>query len=94
MENPFAERDFPFYNYSMKGFEEVLPFIAALLVAIVLFLGLLTTIKKSLKPPEQRDTIDSTLELKEQRRRMDDIKKRQEQLMRDQRQKIRDLQRF
>ncbi|MBN1870761.1 MAG: hypothetical protein JW847_09330 [Candidatus Omnitrophica bacterium] len=78
----------------MKGFEETLPLIAALLAAIVLFLGVITAIKKSLTPPSRNDTIDSTLLLKEQKRRMDDIQSRQKQFMRDQRQKIRDMQRL
>ena len=77
----------------MKNFEEIVPLIVALLIAIVLFLGIITTIKKSLKPAPRHDTIDSTLHLKEQQRRMDDVQRRQKQLMRDQKQKIRDLQR-
>ena len=77
----------------MKGFAEIVPLIVALLVAVVLFIGIITTIKKSLKPPSRRNTIDSTLQLKEQKRRVTDIQRRQKQLMRDQRQKIRDLQR-
>ena len=77
----------------MKNFEEIVPLIVAVLIAIVLFLGIITTIKKSLKSPSGHDTIDSTLQLREQKRRMEDIQRRQKQLMRDQRQKIRDLQR-
>jgi hypothetical protein len=77
----------------MKGFEEIVPLIVAILVAIALFLGVVTSIKKSLKPPVRRDAIDSTLELKEQKRLVGDVQRRQKQLMRDQRQKIRDLQR-
>ena len=77
----------------MKGSEEIVPLIVAILVAIVLFLGVVTAIKKSFKAPSRHDTIDSAFELKEQQRRMADIQRRQKQLMRDQRQKIRDLQR-
>ena len=77
----------------MKGFEEIAPLFVALLVAIILFLGVITAIKKSLRPSPRKDTIDSALRLKEQKRRMEDIQRRQKQLMRDQQQKIRDLQR-
>ncbi|MCK5014449.1 MAG: hypothetical protein KAS66_11575 [Candidatus Omnitrophica bacterium] len=77
----------------MKGFEEIVPLVVAILVAVVLFLGVITAIKKSLKPPSRRDTIDSSLQLKDQKRRMEDVQRRQKQLMRDQRQKLRDLQR-
>jgi len=77
----------------MKSFEEIVPLIFALIVAIALFLGVVTSIKKSLKGPAKRDTIDSSITQKEQQRRMDDVRRRQKQLMRDQRQKIRNLQR-
>ena len=77
----------------MKGFAEIVPLIVAFLVALILFFGLITTIKKSLKPPPKSNTLDSSLQLKEQKRRMEDIQRRQKQLMRDQRQKVRDLQR-
>ncbi len=77
----------------MKGFEEILPLLIAVLVAAVLFLGFITTVKKSLKVPDQRNTVDSSSQLKEQQRRMDDIQRRQKELMRDQRQRMRDMQR-
>ena len=77
----------------MKGLEEIVPLIVALFVAVVLFLGIVTAIKKSLKPPSRQDNIDSTLQLKEQKRRAQDITRRQKQLIRDQQQKIRDLRR-
>jgi phosphotransferase system glucose/maltose/N-acetylglucosamine-specific IIC component len=78
----------------MKGFEEIFPLIIAIFVAIALFLGVTIAIKKSLKPSPAYDTIDSTLQLKEQKRRMEDIQRRQKQFMQDQKQKIRDLQRL
>jgi len=77
----------------MKSFEEILPLIVATIVAVVLFFGLVTTIRKSLKAPAKRDTIDSTLQLKEQQQRAQDVRQRQRQLMRDQKQKMRDMQR-
>ncbi|HQP10392.1 MAG TPA: hypothetical protein PKV41_03300 [Candidatus Omnitrophota bacterium] len=78
----------------MKGFEEILPFVVAVILAIALILGLMTSIKKSLNPPASTDSIDSSFQLREQQRRMDDIQERQKQFMRDQQQRIRDLQRF
>lgn len=77
----------------MKDFEEIVPLIVAFCLAVILFLGVISAIKKSLKPAVNHDSLDSTLQLKEQRRRMEDIQRRQKQLMEDQRQKIRDLQR-
>ena len=77
----------------MKGFGEIFPLIVAIIIGVILFFGLITTIKKSLKPIPRRDTIDSSIQLKEQQRRMDDIQRRQKDLMRDQKQRIRDLQR-
>ncbi|MCK5260256.1 MAG: hypothetical protein KAJ70_04270 [Candidatus Omnitrophica bacterium] len=77
----------------MKGLEEITPLVVAVLVAIVLFIGIVTAITKSMGSSPKQDTIDSALQIKEQKRRMEDIQRRQKQLMRDQRQKIRDLQR-
>ena len=77
----------------MKGFEEILPLIVALLVAAALFVGFVTTVKKSLKTPVPKSTIDSSLQLREQQQRMDDIQQRQKDLMRDQKQRMRDMQR-
>jgi len=77
----------------MKGFEDIFPLIAAIIVAAILFLGVTTVVKKVLKSSVKRDTIDSTLTLKEQDRRVEDIKRRQKRLMQDQKQKMRDMQR-
>jgi len=78
----------------MIDFDEIFPFIVAAFVATALFFMLISTISKSLKAPISHDPIDSSMELREQQRRMDDIRQRQKQLMRDQKQKIRDLQRL
>ena len=78
----------------MDVLEESLPFIAAILVAIALLFGLTTAITKFLKPPQQELNIDSSIQIKEQKRRMEDIRRRQEELMRNQKQRIRDMQRF
>jgi len=77
----------------MISFDEIFPFIVAIFIAIVLFFGFITVVKKSLKSPPKKNTIDSTIRIKEQKWRMDDVRQRQKQLMRDQRQKLRDAQR-
>ena len=77
----------------MKGFEEILPLIVALLVAALLFLGFITVVKKALKTDPPKSTIDSSSQLREQKKRAEDIQRRQKQLMEDQRQRIRDMQR-
>jgi len=77
----------------MIDFDEIFPYIVAIFVAIVLFFGFVTTVKKSLRPLPKKDTIDSTMRIKEQKRRIDDVRRRQKQLMRDQKQRLRDSQR-
>jgi len=77
----------------MVDFDEIFPYVVAIIVAIVLFFGFIATIKKSLKRPARKDVIDSRMDLKEQRWLMDDVRRRQKQLLRDQKQKIRDLKR-
>lgn len=77
----------------MVDFEEIFPYVIAIFVAIVLFFGFITTIKKSMKQPARKNIIDSKMDLKEQRWLMDDVRRRQKQLLRDQKQKIRDLKR-
>ena len=92
--NLVAEPPFSFYNQiTMKSFEEILPLIVAVVVAIVLFIGIVTSIMKSMKTGPKQNKIDSTLQLKEQQRRMKDVQRRQKELMENQRQRIRDLQR-
>ncbi len=77
----------------MIDFDEILPIVIAIIVAIILFFGIITAIQKSWKSPPRRNTIDSRMQLKEQGRLMDDVRRRQKQLLRDQKQKIRDMQR-
>jgi len=77
----------------MVDFDEIFPYLIAVFVAIVLFFGFITTIKKSMKPPARINDIDSRMDRKEQRWLMDDVRRRQKQLLRDQKQKIRDLKR-
>jgi len=77
----------------MIDFDEVFPFIVATVVALVLFFGLITAVKKSWKAPARRDNIDSRRQMKEQGQLMDDVRRRQKQLLRDQKQRMRDMQR-
>jgi len=77
----------------MIDLDEILPYVVAFVVAVVLFFGFITTIQKSLKPPSRKDAIDSKMQIKEQQWLMDDIRQRQKQLLRDQKQKIRDMRR-
>ena len=83
-----------FYNRNiMVDFDEIFPYIIAVFVAIVLFFVFITMVKKSMKQPAIKDVINSRMDLKEQRWLMDDVRQRQKQLMRDNKQKIRDLKR-
>ena len=77
----------------MIDMDEILPFIIAIIVAVILFFGVITAIQKAWKSPPKRNTIDSRMQLKEQSRLMDDVRQRQKQLIRDQKQRMRDMQR-
>jgi len=78
---------------TMVDIDEILPFLIALVALIIISYGIITTIKKSFKPLPRQNVIDSRMKLKEQQWHMDDVRRRQKQLLRDQKQKIRDLQR-
>jgi hypothetical protein len=78
----------------MKNIEEILPLIFGMVVAILLFWGLITGIKKIMNVPNTRETIGVKNDIKAQKRRMDEIQRRQKQFMEDQKQKIKDLQRL
>lgn len=78
----------------MVDFDEIFPFIVALIVGAVLFMSIISLVKKSINPTQSRQyKIDSHSELQDQKWRMNDVRQRQKQLLRDQQQKIRDLQR-
>jgi len=77
----------------MIDIEEILPYVIATIVAIALFFGFVSAIKKSWKPTSSHRTIDSRMKMKEQKLLMDDVRQRQKQLIRDQKQKMRDMQR-
>ncbi len=77
----------------MRDVEEILPLVFGILVAIALFFGMITAVKKSLTVPVGDKDVNATIRLKEQGYRMDDVRRNQKELMRNQKQKIRDLQR-
>jgi hypothetical protein len=78
----------------MKNFEEILPLIFGISIAVLLFWGVITGIKKIMSVPDQRGTIHVNEELKSQKRRMEEIQRMQKQHMEDQKQRIKDLQRL
>ena len=78
----------------MRDFEEIIPIVFAIAVAIALFFGLIHGLKKVMNLPAKQGTINSRDDLKAQKRRMEDIQRRQRQLMDDQRQRIKDLRRL
>lgn len=85
-----------FFHYNglyMNDIEEIFPLIFGIIVAIALFMGVVSAIKKSFRERPKEATIDSQLMLREQKRHMEDIQDRHKQLMRDQEQRIRDMQR-
>lgn len=77
--------------FAMKDSSGIL-FVVIGLVALALFWGLLTGLKKSFSFSKPQ-TVDSTQTLQEQRQRSQDIVERQKRLMEDQRQRLRDMQR-
>jgi len=77
----------------MSDFEDILPIALGIIVAVILFFGLITALKKTIQVPAKQSTIDRDMSLKQQQWRMDDVRRRQKQLLRDQKQKMRDMQR-
>ena len=78
----------------MKNFEEILPLIFGIVVAVLLFWGVVTGVKKIMNTHDERGTIHMNEELKSQKRRMEEIQRIQKQHMEDQKQRIKDLQRL
>ena len=78
----------------MKNFEDILPLIFGIVVAVLLFWGVVTGIKKIMNTHDERGTIHMNEELKSQKRRMEEIQRIQKQHMEDQKQRIKDLQRL
>jgi len=77
----------------MINMDDIIPFIIAIVFACVLFFVVTTAIGKAWKSPKNSFPIDSSIQIKEQRRLMNDVRRRQKQLLRDQKQKLRDMQR-
>ncbi|MBI5150886.1 MAG: hypothetical protein HZA28_08990 [Candidatus Omnitrophica bacterium] len=75
----------------MKDSENFFVFIAGAAVALLLFFGIVTAIKKSFSLPGP-ERIDSSQMVDEQKRHSQDIMDRQKRSMEDQKQRIRDLQ--
>lgn len=89
-----AFNEFSAYNCCMEDSSDgIILFLVVSIVAVALFLGVTTAIKKSFKSNPNTATIDSSDILDRQSIKMDEIRMQQKQLMRDQKQKIRDLQR-
>ena len=77
----------------MKDFEEIVPLIFAIAIAIVLFWGLTFGIKHVMTIPDQGETINMDATIKLQKQRTEEIQRRQKQLMENQKQRIKDLRR-
>lgn len=77
----------------MEDFDGVILFILGVIVAVAIFLGVTTAIKKSMKSNNQ-PAFDSSEMQSDQRIRMDEMKRQRERSIRDQQQRIRDLQRM
>ena len=77
--------------YTMKDFEGIIIFVLGVVVACLLFWGLVVTVKKSFSVHKPQK-IDSSQSVQEQRQRSQDILDRQKRLMEDQRQRLRDMQ--
>ena len=78
----------------MRNFEEILPLIFGIAVAAILFWGIIIGVKKIMRVPDKRETINVNEDLKSQKRRMEDIQRLQKQHMENQKQRIKDLQRL
>jgi len=72
------------------GFDGVIIFFVGTAVAVTLFLGVVTAIKKSFKVAPSTPRLDSSQMLREQKRRTQDINRQHQKLIRDQQQKLRD----
>ena len=85
---------FSAYNRPMEDSTDgIILFLVISIVAVALFLGVTTAIKKSFNSNPNPTTIDSSDHLDRQSIKMDEVRAQQKRLMQDQKQKIRDLQR-
>jgi hypothetical protein len=68
--------------------------VVGVVISILLFGGIITAIQKSFHSPKpQTQTIDKDAAERAQRKKMEEVRQRQEDLMRAQKQRARDMQR-
>jgi len=77
----------------MKSFEEFMHLILGILITIALCWGMIAGIKKFLNIPDKKETIYINDDLRKQKRRAEEIRRQQKQLMENQKQRLRDMQR-
>jgi len=77
----------------MKELHTMIISALGLFLAFFLFFSIINLVKKSFRPPIKMETIDPSLSRKKQQRKIDDIKRRQEDMMRQQKQRLRDMRR-
>ena len=77
----------------MIDMDDIMPLIIGILAAVVLFFGFTIALKKTIPADTGHITTEHDKILMKQRWRMDDVRQRQKQLLRDQKQKIRDMRR-
>ena len=78
----------------MKEYEEIVPLIIGIGVAIFLFWAITIGIKKFINMPNKYDSINVDSDLRMQKERIKNVQQLQKQYMQDQKQRIRDLQRL
>lgn len=78
----------------MKNLDGIILFTVGSILAVTLFWGIVTGLKKSFSLPQEPQRIDSSELIREQRKRAEETKKRQKEFMKDQQQKMRDYRKF
>ncbi|VAX36367.1 hypothetical protein MNBD_UNCLBAC01-1013 [hydrothermal vent metagenome] len=77
----------------MKDSSNYVPLLVGFFLAGAIFIGVITTIKKSFQTKPQINSANTIAIEKKQKQHMNDIRQRQKELMRQQKQKIRDARR-
>jgi len=84
-----------FYTNTMKkDFDLYILVFFGLIFAGLVAIGFITTVKKTFGTVPQHDTTEAKEHARSQKERMSEIRRRHDKLMRDQRQKMRDLKRL
>ncbi len=78
----------------MKDLDGIILFVVGSVLAVTLFWGVVTGLKKTFSMPKEPKRIDTTELMREQKRRSQEIKEKQREFMRDQQQKMRDYRKF